>query len=219
MQRFEIVPHQFPILKHICVMPESHRYFMVYKPYCMLSQFVGPTDAPKLGDLDFDFPEGTHAIGRLDFHSEGLLLLTTNKKITKLLFQGKEPHKRTYLVQALYPMSESVVQQLRDGVEIRIRGGEYWVSSPCEADLVSKPSWLPPRNEEIPEFVPHCWLTISLTEGKFHQVRKMLMAVRHKCKRLIRTSIEDLHIEGFQAGEVREIRASDFFSKLKLDHS
>jgi 23S rRNA pseudouridine2457 synthase len=113
-------------------------------------------------------------------------------------------------------MPESVVHQLRNGVEIRIRGGGYWVSSPCEADLVSKPLWLPSRIEEIPEFVPHCWLTISLTEGKFHQVRKMLMAVRHKCKRLIRVSIEDLDIQGFQSGEVREIPEAEFFEKLRL---
>ena len=77
----------------------AHRYFLVNKPYNMVSQFVSSHDVRLLGDLNFDFPEGTHAIGRLDQNSEGLLLLTTNKKITKLLFQGPIPHKRTYLVQ------------------------------------------------------------------------------------------------------------------------
>ena len=65
----------------------------------MVSQFVSTHSVNLLGDLEFDFPPGTHAIGRLDNHSEGLLLLTTNKKITRLLFEGKIPHKRTYFVQ------------------------------------------------------------------------------------------------------------------------
>ena len=76
-----------------------HRYFLVNKPLNMVSQFVSSHDVRLLTDLNFNFPEGTHAIGRLDQNSEGLLLLTTNKKITKLLFQGTVSHKRTYLVQ------------------------------------------------------------------------------------------------------------------------
>jgi 23S rRNA pseudouridine2457 synthase len=64
----------------------------------MVSQFVSTHEVRLLGDLDFHFPEGTHAVGRLDNLSEGLLILTTNKKVTRLLFQGEQPHKRTYLV-------------------------------------------------------------------------------------------------------------------------
>jgi len=65
----------------------------------MVSQFVSSHPVKLLGDLEFNFPEETHAIGRLDQNSEGLLLLTTNKKVTRLLFQGLVPHTRTYLVQ------------------------------------------------------------------------------------------------------------------------
>ncbi len=78
---------------------QAHRYFIVYKPVNMVSQFVSTHQVNLLHQLNFVFPEGTHAIGRLDQNSEGLLLLTTNKKITKLLFQGPVPHNRTYLVQ------------------------------------------------------------------------------------------------------------------------
>jgi 23S rRNA pseudouridine2457 synthase len=74
------------------------RYFMLHKPTNMVSQFIGTERVRLLKDLDFNFPEDTHAIGRLDSDSEGLLLLTTNKKVTKLLFKSKVPHKRTYLV-------------------------------------------------------------------------------------------------------------------------
>lgn len=197
-------------------MPEAHRYFVVYKPYHMLSQFIGPTDAPKLCDLDFDFPEGTHAIGRLDFHSEGLLLLTTNKRITKLLFQGSTPHQRVYWAQGIYHMQEETLTRLREGVSIRVAGGENWVTSPCEARLLEKPIHLPERADALPDFVPHSWVELILTEGKFHQVRKMMTAVRHKCKRLVRVAIEDIRIDGMQAGEVKELSEADFFAQLKL---
>ena len=88
----------------------------------MVSQFVSPDKVGLLGDLDFDFPEGTHAIGRLDNNSEGLLILTTNKKVTKLLFESKVPHKRVYLVQVANIVSEETLQRLRTGVSIRISG-------------------------------------------------------------------------------------------------
>ena len=80
-------------------MTAKNRYFIVHKPFNMVSQFVSPDDVKLLGEIDFDFPEGTHAIGRLDNHSEGLLILTTDKRVTKRLFSSKIPHRRTYLVQ------------------------------------------------------------------------------------------------------------------------
>jgi 23S rRNA pseudouridine2457 synthase len=85
----------------------------------MLSQFVGDKfDNNMLGKIDFDFPEGTHAIGRLDNLSEGLLILTTNKRVTKLLFNSKILHKRTYLVQVDATITEENIEKLRSGVEI-----------------------------------------------------------------------------------------------------
>jgi 23S rRNA pseudouridine2457 synthase len=102
---------------------DPHRYFILNKPYNMVSQFVSSHDVKLLCDLDFDFPEGTHAIGRLDNNSEGLLLLTTNKKITRLLFQGEVPHKRTYLVQVKNIVSEEALLQLQNGIKISGKGG------------------------------------------------------------------------------------------------
>jgi 23S rRNA pseudouridine2457 synthase len=63
-----------------------NRYFILNKPANMVSQFVSSDKVPLLGNIDFSFPEGTHAIGRIDKDSEGLLLLTTYKKITRLVF-------------------------------------------------------------------------------------------------------------------------------------
>src|SRR6188768_3481004 len=102
---------------------KAHRYFIVNKPCDMVSQFISPHAVRLLGDLDFDFPEGTHAIGRLDSHSEGLLILTTNKKVTRLLFEGEKPHKRTYLVQVRNEVSPEKLEHLRTGVDIEVQDG------------------------------------------------------------------------------------------------
>lgn len=185
----------------------------------MVSQFVSPDNVRLLGDLDFNFPEGTHAIGRLDSHSEGLLILTTNKKVTNLLFKGEVPHKRTYLVMVKHVISEESAQLLREGIELMIEGGKTWTTTPCDVRIVNKPPELFDRPQALREQFPHSWLEISLTEGKFHQVRKMVMAVRHRCLRLIRTSIEDLELGDLAPGAVREIEEGTFFRLLKINTS
>ena len=193
-----------------------HRYFILNKPYGMVSQFVSSHSVKLLGDLGFDFPEGTHAIGRLDNYSEGLLILTTNKKVTKLLFQGEVPHNRTYLVKVKYAVSPESLELLRAGVPIRVKGGGSYTTLPCEAEIIEKPEGLFPNGQETLEYVPHTWLRITLTEGKFHQVRKMTDAIHHRCVRLIRQSIEKLELTDLPAGEVREIEETVFFQHLRI---
>ena len=193
-----------------------HRYFILNKPYNMVSQFVSTHGVNLLGDLKFNFPEGIHAIGRLDNLSEGLLLLTTNRKITRLLFEAKTPHKRTYLVLVNHTVTEERLQLLREGISFRIRGGEYYTSTPCEAEIVLKPEISFPSPYIMTKNIPYTWLRITLTEGKFHQVRKMVAAIHHRCKRLIRISIEDLALGDLQPGCIKEIAEKDFFEQLKI---
>jgi len=194
----------------------GHRYFVLNKPQRVVSQFTGNDDVDMLGTIDFDFPEGTHAIGRLDSMSEGLLLLTTNSKITKLLFESRKPHRRTYLVRVKNKVNEDTLQKLRTGVSIRIDDGKDYITPPCEVDMVDPPDTLFPHQLEQREYVAHTWLTISLYEGKYHQVRKMVFAAGHRCQRLIRTSIEDLQLGTLAPGAVREMEEEEFFRLLKL---
>ena len=183
----------------------------------MVSQFVSTHDVQLLCDLNFDFPADTHAIGRLDNHSEGLLLLTTNKKITRLLFLSDEPHKRTYLVQVNNIVSAKNLQRLQTGVTIKIKTGVQYTTAPCEVSIVTNPEILYNLGERLTAWPPFTWLLITITEGKYHQVRKMIYAIRHKCKRLIRLSIEDLGLDGLKAGAVRELEETYFFKKLKIE--
>ena len=177
----------------------------------MVSQFISSDDVPLLGDLSFDFPAGTHAIGRLDKDSEGLLLLTTDKAITRLIFSGEKPHKRTYLVMLQNKMSEETLNHLKEGVKIKIKNGEEYLAKPESVSRVSIPvSWYPwaadPR-----EIYPHTWLLITLTEGKYRQVRKMSLTLRHRCLRLIRLRMEDISIEGIAPGEIKELDRETFY--------
>ena len=194
----------------------AHRYFLLNKPYGMLSQFKGHPGASMLCDLGIDFPEGTHPIGRLDGISEGLLILTTNKKVTRLLYLGDTVHPRTYLVRVYREVSPETVEKLRTGVTIRIRGNVDYLTTPCEVDLVHEPGYLFPAGYAIKENLPHSWLRMTLTEGKFRQIRKMLNAVRHPVQRLIRTSIEGLKLGDLPPGQVQEVEEEEFFAKLNI---
>jgi 23S rRNA pseudouridine2457 synthase len=194
-----------------------HRYFALNKPYNMVSQFVSVEAVPLLGDVDFDFPEGTHAIGRLDALSEGLLLLSTNKRVTQLLYNSHTPHKRTYLVRVLKTITPEKVQQLRNGVTISVRGKGVYTTQPCDVQLLETPPNLLPYQLEQNPNIPHSWLQLKLYEGKRHQIRNMMIAVNHPCRRLIRTAIEDLDLGDLAPGCVREIPEADFFRLLKID--
>lgn len=182
----------------------------------MVSQFVSTHNVGLLGDVDFNFPEGTHAIGRLDAPSEGLLLLTTDKRVTRLLFLAATPHKRQYLVMVQNVITPETLQQLKEGVAIRIANGEYYTAKPAAIEIINDPQLLYKFSADAREKYPHTWLLITLTEGKFRQVRKMVLAVRHRCLRLIRLSISNIKIDGIAPGKVKELSAADFYKGLGI---
>ena len=183
----------------------------------MVSQFVSPHKVGLLGDLNYNFPEGTHAIGRLDNHSEGLLILTTNKNVTRLLFSGDIQHLRVYLVQVNNLLSDENLHQLRNGVSIRIEGGGNYTTPACEVNIVENPGTIYPYIQSTNQYGPHTWLLITLYEGKYRQVRKMMAAVHHRCKRLIRVSIEDMILGELRPGGVKEMEENEFFRNLKIE--
>ena len=184
----------------------------------MLSQFVSPIpEQRKLSELNFNFPLETNAVGRLDDESEGLLILTTDKTLTKRLLHPNKKHSRTYIVQVEKIVNGATLQRLITGVEILIKGqNRPYTTIPCEVTIINKPKNLPFRENSLREDLPQTWLQFTLTEGKNRQIRKMCRIVGHKCKRLIRTKIEDLDINTMQPGEVKEINETELFKLLKL---
>jgi len=194
-----------------------NRYFILNKPRNMVSQFVSSHQVPLLGELPFQFPEGTHAIGRLDKDSEGLLLLTTDKAITRLIFLGENPHKRTYLIMVQNEMTEVAFKQLENGINIKIKNGENYLAKPDSLLRISNAVSLYPWATDPREIYPHTWLLITLTEGKYRQVRKMALAIKHRCLRLIRLQIENISIEGISPGTVKELSKEDFYRLAGLN--
>ncbi len=193
-----------------------YHYFVLNKPRNIVSQFVSTHDVGLLGDLDFTFPTGTHALGRLDKDSEGLLLLTTDKRAGRLLFLGGVPHLRTYLVMVQNELTEETFELLKKGITIKIKNGENYVAKPADIRRIDNPTSYYPFAVDQREVYPHTWLLISLTEGKYRQVRKMVLAARHRCLRLIRLSISELTLGNLKQGEVQELNEEDFYRQLGI---
>jgi 23S rRNA pseudouridine2457 synthase len=193
------------------------RYFIIYKPYKMVSQFVSSHKLRLLCDLEYSFPEGTNAVGRLDNDSEGLLILTTDKSLTaKLMHPDKKCAKR-YVVQVEQLVTEEKLEQLRNGVDILVKGKGLYRTKNCEVNVIDKPTYLPARAHPFRDDLKQTWLEFVLKEGKNRQIRKMCSAVRHDCKRLVRTHIADVNCIGMQPGEVKEISRGEIYAKLNLD--
>lgn len=194
----------------------SLKYYSVYKPFGMLSQFTAEAGRESLKALH-DFAPDVYPIGRLDADSEGLLLLSNDKFLTNRLLSPKFQHKRTYLVQVDNDITEEACKKLEQGIAINIDGSNY-KTIPCEVRKISMPEGLPERNPPVRfrKAIPTSWIEITLTEGKNRQVRKMTAAVGFPTLRLIRTSIEDIKLEKMLPKDVREFSRQDMYRLLKI---
>ncbi|WP_445457347.1 pseudouridine synthase [Flavobacterium sp. HNIBRBA15423] len=186
----------------------NHHHFMLHKPHGYLSQFVYELKRKKklLGEL-YPFPEGTMAIGRLDEDSEGLLLLTTDGKVSEQV--RRKTVEKEYYAQVDGIITQEAVELLQNGVEIGVNGTKYLTRN-CSAKLIPVlPDYIGPGKRIRDErHGPTSWVSITVTEGKFRQVRKMTSAVGFPTLRLIRVRIGNMHLEGLNAGEVKEIEIS-----------
>lgn len=190
------------------------RYFVIYKPYGIQSQFSGGEETLKsLGD----FPSDVYPVGRLDKDSEGLLILTNDKTLNHYLLNPKFHHQRTYLAQVEGIPEIETLRKLESGVEISIDTGMYRTKK-AMASILSEPPILPDRIPPIRyrKSVPDTWISLTLIEGKNRQVRKMTAAVGFPTLRLVRWSIENLNIENFDVGEVREFEKDEIYRLLKV---
>lgn len=182
----------------------------------MISQFTSSHKKKKcLGELGFTFPKDVYPVGRLDENSEGLLILTNDKSLNFKLLNPDFEHKRIYLVQLQGLITSTALKQLEAGVEIALDAGPYLTKS-CTAKTVPMPEKLPPRGHPISEQLPTSWIELTLTEGKFHQVRKMTAGVGFPCLRLIRIAIEDIRIENMLPCDVRELKRDAVYKKLHI---
>lgn len=191
----------------------THSHFIIHKPYGYLSQFIYELKRKKklLGEL-YNFPKGTMAIGRLDEDSEGLLLLTTDGKMSEIIRSRKVD--KEYYVQVDGIIHQEAIDELQKGVEIGFNGTKY-ITKPCKASLIHEIPAFGVRGKKIRDerHGPTSWASITVNEGKFRQVRKMTAAVGFPTLRLVRVRIGNLHLNDLQAGEV--LGVPDFAVDLK----
>ena len=186
---------------------QKHQHFIIYKPYGYLSQFVnnGPKKNSKklLGELG-DFPEGTMSVGRLDEKSEGLLILTTDGQVSYDICSSKV--EKEYYAQVDGLITNKEVEKLKAGVEIGFEGIKY-MTQPCKVKLLTEKPSFPERSKPVRDdrHGPTSWVSITLREGKFRQVRKMTSAVGFPTLRLVRVRIGDYYLENMNIGEMKRL--------------
>ncbi len=186
-----------------------HQTFKLHKPFGMLSQLMS-NDVHQsrkkrfLSEL-YHFPEGTMAVGRLDEKSEGLLLLTTDGKLSNTINQSGV--EKEYWAQLDGLITDNAIDQLAKGVEIGIEGLKY-NTKPCKVFRLNDEPDLPPAHItlRIGRHRPASWISITLTEGKYRQVRKMTASVGFPTLRLVRVRIGDIHLNSLAPGSVEKIK-------------
>lgn len=150
-----------------------------------------------------NFPEGTMSVGRLDEKSEGLLLLTTDGKVSFEVRSAKV--EKEYFAQVDGEITREALDLLKQGVEIGFEGRKY-LTLPCEANMISDPLF-PTRGMKIRDarHGPTSWVSIILREGKYRQVRKMTAAVGFPTLRLVRVRLGKYRINQLEPGKVKEV--------------
>ncbi len=199
-QRGKIIP-----LKNNETGNDANRYFLFNKPFGVLCQFTDKQGRKTLGNY-FRFPPDVYPVGRLDLDSEGLLLLTNDKKLTDFLLNPNNKHEREYYVQVEGTPDTGVLKQLENGLTI-----EGKLTLPSKAKIIDVPNF----PERIPPVrfrkkIPTTWISLSLIEGKNRQVRKMTAAVGYPTLRLIRVRIANLLLDDLKTGDVKEILPENF---------
>ncbi|MDP3582002.1 MAG: pseudouridine synthase [Ignavibacteria bacterium] len=191
-------------------MKTSYKYFLLNKPYGVLTQFTDDENRPTLASL-YSFPKNVYPVGRLDMDSEGLLLLTNDKPLTDYLLNPKQKHEREYYAQVEGIPTKDALQKLCVGVVI-----EGKKTLPAKAKLIDDPNF-PPRIPPIRERknIPTSWISLALIEGRNRQVRKMTAAVGFPTLRLVRVRIENLFLGNLKVGEVKEISEKEIVDLKK----
>lgn len=184
----------------------TYYYFALYKPYGYLSQFSGEKDDLLLGDL-FNFPKDVYSIGRLDKDSEGLLLLTNDNQYKTKLLDPLSNKPKTYWVQVEGDITKKAIDLLCSGtIQISHKGNKHRVKKAI-CNKIETPN-IEERNPPI-RFranIPTSWISLTVTEGKNRQVRKMTAATGFPTLRLIRVSFENHKLDDMQPGEVRSFK-------------
>jgi len=173
------------------------------KPYGVLCQFTDRSEPPKRTLAEFIRIPDVYPAGRLDFDSEGLVVLTDDGALAHRLTDPRHKLAKTYLVQVEGTADASSLNRLRAGVDLN--DGR---TLPAEVEaLDAAPNWLWPRDPPIRfrKSIPDAWLRLTIREGRNRQVRRMTAAVGLPTLRLIRVRVGDQELGRLAPGESRVV--------------
>ncbi len=184
------------------------RTLAFWKPYGVLSQF-SPEPGTKHQTLAAYIPvPDVYPAGRLDWDSEGLLLLTSDGALQRRLTDPRFAHPRTYWAQVEGEVTNEAIARLRAGLRV-----QDYTTRPAQARRLTADdvAWLPPRAVPIRyrAAIPTSWLELTLTEGRNRQVRRMTAAVGFPTLRLLRVSSGSVSLDSLQPGQYRELSAAE----------
>lgn len=184
-------------------------YFAVHKPYMVLSQFTPEHGKAHLGNY-FDFPKDVYSLGRLDEDSEGLLILTNDRELKTCAMNSGLKIPKTYAVQVEGQISDEALQKLAAGLHIRVNGSDF-LTAPAEVRRLPDPGF-PPRVPPVRK--PSGWISLTIYEGKFRQVRKMTAAAGFPTLRLVRTGYGAITLGNIQPGECVQLSRKAAWLKI-----
>jgi 23S rRNA pseudouridine2457 synthase len=168
------------------------------KPFNVLCQFTDRSEPTRRTLAEFGLPADVYAAGRLDYDSEGLLLLTDDGALAHRLTDPRHKQPKTYWVQVEGVLTEEQLSLLRDGV--RLNDG---VTLPAKAHSLETAPDLWPRDPPVRfrKTVPDAWIELTISEGRNRQVRRMTAAVGLPTLRLVRVAIGEHRLGGLLPGE------------------
>jgi 23S rRNA pseudouridine2457 synthase len=169
------------------------------KPFNVLCQFTDHSTPPRRTLAEFGLPPNVYAAGRLDYDSEGLLLLTDDGGLVHRLTDPRHKQAKIYWAQVEGVPDDAALSRLRNGVELN-----DGPTLPAQARLLESPT-LWPRDPPIRfrKNIPDAWMELTIREGRNRQVRRMTAAVGLPTLRLVRVAVGEHGLDGLQPGEWR----------------
>ncbi|MHB1920632.1 MAG: pseudouridine synthase [Chitinophagaceae bacterium] len=203
-----------PSLPNQAISKILYRYFVLHKPFRVLSQFSREGEKKTLADY-FSLDRDVYPVGRLDYDSEGLLILTNDPLINHRLLNPLSAHEREYWVQVEGEITPEALDQLKTGIKINV-SGKFYRTLPSRVFKWKIP---PAVGERIPAIrdrknIPTSWISVTLTEGKNRQVRKMTAATGFPTLRLVRYRIGGITLEGLASGQIQEWESTALMQSL-----
>ncbi len=174
------------------------KLILLNKPFQVMPQFTDEQGRTTLAN--YVTTKGVYAAGRLDYDSEGLMLLTDNGQLQHQIANPKKKMTKRYWVQVEGDVDDVRLNELRKGIVLK--------DGPCrpaKVEIIQEPKNLWPRTPPIREraSIPTTWLSISISEGRNRQVRRMTAAIGYPTLRLIRYSIGDWALESLAPGDTK----------------